>query len=185
MMTGICVDPPPKGLVAYWGYGDVDGAWYTKPSEHYRKLPLVSRAEAYQAVGGKVLTGTTPANQGSRGRYYLYLRQNGLWTREVTGFDPEREAIRLNPYCPVRNITALYPPILMIHGTRDRDVPCQKSRDMAEELARHGVRHELITVEGGGHGLGGGDPEDISRARARALAFIRNYLGSPAQPPRK
>ncbi len=176
MMSGICVDPPPRALVAYWGYGDVNGSWYTRPSEHYRKLPPVSKEEANQAVGGNVITGTNSKNQGARGRYYLYLRQNGLWTREVTGLDPEEEALRLNPYCPVLNITALYPPILMIHGTEDRDVPCEKSVDMARELASHGVRHELLTVEGAGHGLARGDPQRIAEVRARALAFIKEQL---------
>src|SRR5262249_51831062 len=28
LMTGICVQPRPTALVAYWGYGDVDGDWY-------------------------------------------------------------------------------------------------------------------------------------------------------------
>ena len=40
LMTGNRVKPRPTALVAYWGYGDVDGDWYTKPSEHYRKQPL-------------------------------------------------------------------------------------------------------------------------------------------------
>jgi hypothetical protein len=42
----------------------------------------------------------------NRGRLYLYCRQNGLWTKEVTGFDPATEKNKLDPYCPVRNITA-------------------------------------------------------------------------------
>src|SRR5262249_50270955 len=88
LLTGARVKPRPKALVAYWGYGDVDGDWYTKPSEHYRKQPLVSRDEAYKAVGGDVLTGTDGTSGKARGRFYLYLRQNGLWTKEVTGFDP-------------------------------------------------------------------------------------------------
>src|SRR5262249_60614530 len=53
MMTGIAVEPRPTALVAYWGYGDVDGDWYTKPSEHYRKTrPLVTKEEGYQGIGG-------------------------------------------------------------------------------------------------------------------------------------
>src|SRR5262249_14133886 len=110
LMTGVCVEPRPKGLVAYLGYGDVGGAWYTKPSEHYRKSALVSKEEAYQGVGKGVLTNSEGATSKSRGRYYLYLRQNGLWTKEVTGFDPETERKKLDPYCPVRNVTSEYPP---------------------------------------------------------------------------
>jgi acetyl esterase/lipase len=177
MMTGICVEPPPRALVAYWGYGDVDGDWYTKPSAYYReKTPLVAKEEAYKAVGGPVLTGTDGKTGPPRGNYYRYLRQNGLWTREVTGFDPATERAKLDPYCPVRNITAKYPPILMVHGTDDTDVPYELSANMAKELVRHKVTHELITVPGSGHGLAGGDPKLVADAHERALAFIRKQL---------
>jgi acetyl esterase/lipase len=179
MMTGICIQPRPKALVAYWGYGDVDGAWYTQPSAHYRQAaPLVGKEEAEKAIGAGVLTGTEGQSeqQKGRGRYYLYLRQNGLWTKEVTGFDPETERQKLDPYCPVRNITPQYPPILMIHGTTDTDVPYEQSAAMATELARHKVPHVLVRVDGAGHGLGGGDPKRVAEAHARAAAFIREHL---------
>jgi len=177
MMTGICVEPRPVALLAYWGYGDVDGPWYTQPSEHYRQaVPLVAEEEARRAVGAKVLTGTEGPEQKARGRYYLYLRQTGLWTKEVTGFDPKTERAKLDPFCPVRNITPDYPPILMIHGTDDTDVPYDLSAAMARELARHGVAHELIMVPRAGHGLGGGDKERVAAAHARALEFVRKHL---------
>jgi acetyl esterase/lipase len=179
MMTGICVRPRPTALVAYWGYGDVDGPWYTRPSPYYRQaVPLISKEDAYRGMGGNVLTGVeggTP-EQKARGLYYRYLRQNGLWTREVTGFDPDTERRKLDPYCPVRNITSEYPPILMIHGTDDNDVPYEQSAAMARELARHHVPHELITVPAAGHGLGGGDQKLVADAHARALAFIEEHL---------
>jgi acetyl esterase/lipase len=178
LMTGLCVHPRPRALVAYWGYGDVDGDWYTKPSEHYRKSLLVGKEEAYKGVGGKVLTGTEGGSdeQKARGRYYLYLRQNGLWTREVTGFDPQQERAKLDRYCPVRNVTAAYPPTLLVHGTTDTDVPYELSAEMAKELARHKVAHELVTVPGAGHGLAGGDKKLVDEANDRAEAFIRRHL---------
>ena len=177
MMTGISIEPRPVALLAYWGYGDVDGPWYTEPSQHYRKaVPLISKEEAYQAVGKQVLTGTDGPEQKARGRFYLYLRQNGLWTKVVTGFDPDTEPRKLDPYCPVRNITPQYPPILMIHGTDDTDVPYEESAAMARELARQGVAHELITVPKGGHGLGGGDKQVIADAHTRALDFVKRHL---------
>jgi acetyl esterase/lipase len=173
MMTGICVEPRPKALVTYWGYGDVDGPWYVTPSAHYRQQPLVSKEDAYRAVGGEVQTGSDGK---PRGTFYLYLRQNGLWTREVSGIDPQTEGAKLDRYCPVRNITPQYPPILMIHGTADTDVPYEESADMDKELTKHGVAHEFITVEKGGHGLGGGDPQATSAAHQRALDFMRKQL---------
>jgi dipeptidyl aminopeptidase/acylaminoacyl peptidase len=166
--------PRPTALVAYWGYGDVDGSWYTEPSAHYRQQPLVEKAAALDVVGKGVLTSSSGR---PRGVYYLYLRQNGLWTQEVTGFDPRTERSKLDPFCPVRNITASYPPILMIHGTADTDVPYERSAEMAAELKKHGVPHELITVEGGGHGLPDKTNPAVIDAFARARAFIQKHLG--------
>jgi acetyl esterase/lipase len=179
LMTGCAVKPRPRALVAYWGYGDVDGDWYTKPSAHYRKQALVSKEDAYKGVGGKVLPGTDGLGgdeQKGRGRFYLYLRQNGLWTREVTGFDPDADRKKLDPYCPVRNVSADYPPTLLIHGTEDTDVPYELSANMAKELARNKVHHELVTVKGAGHGLSGADKKLVDEANEKAAAFIREHL---------
>jgi acetyl esterase/lipase len=177
LITGLRVKPRPLALVAYWGYGDVDGDWYTKPSEHYRKQPLVSQEEANKQVGQHAVTGSEPDLK-ARGRYYLYLRQNGLWTKEVTGFDPATERTKLDPYCPVRNVTPEYPPTMLIHGTEDTDVPYELSAAMAQELGRHKVPHELVTVRGAGHGLSGGDKNLVAEAHEKALAFIRTHLRS-------
>jgi acetyl esterase/lipase len=185
LMTGCCVKPRPIALVAYWGYGDVDGDWYTKPSEFYRKtVPLITKEDADKAVGAKVLTGTDGSDaQKDRGKYYRYLRQNGLWTREVTGFDPEKDRKKLDPYCPVRNITTDYPPTTLIHGTEDTDVPYELSAAMDKELTRQKVTHELITVKGAGHGLSGGDKKLVDEANDKAEAFIRQYLIKPEKKP--
>ncbi|MBN9523777.1 prolyl oligopeptidase family serine peptidase [bacterium] len=180
LMAGAAVRPRPTALIAYWGYGDVDGDWYTTPSEFYRRtIPLIAREEAYKGVGGTPITGSEDGvDFKARGRFYHYLRQNGQWTKEVTGFNPATDRTKLDPYCPVRNVTAEYPPTLLVHGTEDTDVPYQLSADMARELARHKVPHELVTVAGAGHGLSGGNKKLTADAHARALAFIRTHLAA-------
>ena len=162
MMVGFRVKPPVTALVAYWGYGDCDGDWYTKPSKHYREsMPLISKEDAYKGIGTEPITGTRGREQQrARGLFYRYLRQNGLWAKVVAGYQGKP----LDAYSPVRNITANYPPILMIHGTADTDVPYSKSADMAKQLAVKKVAHELITVKDAGHGLGGGDRDLIQQA---------------------
>lgn len=183
LMTGVILAPPPAALVSYYGYGDVDGDWYVKPSEHYRTTAnLVPEEQARSVVGKKILTGTSGPDPIVKRRfeYYLFLRQNGLWTREVTGFDPATEKTNLDPYCPVRNVTPKYPPTLLIHGTADTDVPYQLSVDMELALTAQKVPHEFITVENGDHGLSTrnttADPAVIQAAHTRALAFIRERL---------
>ena len=51
LMSGICVKPRPQALLSYYGYGDIDAPWYTEPSEHYRKQPLVT-ANRHTASSG-------------------------------------------------------------------------------------------------------------------------------------
>ena len=178
LMTGICVEPRPTALVAYWGYGDVDGEWYTKPSEFYRRSkPLYDRDETVKALSPRVVVEPPDKAQGeARSRYYYYLRQNGLWTREVSGLDPEKEPSKLDRYCPVRSVTPSYPPVMLIHGTEDTDVPYDLSAAMAKELGKHKVAHELVTVPGSGHGLSGGDRKLVEEAKEKARAFIREKL---------
>ncbi len=77
---------------------------------------------------------------------------------------------------PVRNVSGDYPPTLMIHGTHDTDVPHEQSVMMARELKKHEVKHQLISIENGEHGLGGGDPEKIDAAYLQAERFLDRHL---------
>lgn len=177
MMCGVMIKPRPQALVSYWGYGNLDSPWYTNPSEHYcTSIPLIKKEDTYKAFGRGVITSVDQNNSAGRRQFYRYLRQNGLWTKVVTGFNPKTERAKITPYCPLRNITSEYPPILLIHGTNDKDVPYEESAAMAEVLKLYHIPHELITIPGGGHGLSGGDSELIAKTHARALKFIKEHL---------
>jgi acetyl esterase/lipase len=176
LMTGFCVRPRPRALVSYYGYGDITTPWYAEPDAFYRRQPLVSEEEARGAVGVTPLSDPPPQNQ--RGRFYLYCRQQGRWPQEVAGRDPRRDPRWFDRYCPIRNVSREYPSTLLIHGTADTDVPYSESAAMAAKLKERGVPHELITLEGAGHGLSGAAPEEVARTDARALEFIRRYTGS-------
>jgi acetyl esterase/lipase len=75
LMSGFCVEPRPRALVSYYGYGTIDSPWYTEPDDFYRKQPLVSKEEAKVAVGKTVIS--EPPEHSARGRFYLYTRQQG------------------------------------------------------------------------------------------------------------
>ncbi|MEX2285609.1 MAG: alpha/beta hydrolase [Planctomycetaceae bacterium] len=175
LTAGLRAKPRPAVLVSFWGYGDLVGDWYSKPSEFYRKQPLVTEADALNGFGDKpVADGSINGKQ--RGKFYLYCRQQGLWPKLVTGFDPHNEAENIAPYMPVRNVTADYPATMLIHGTLDTDVPYEQSALMEQEFKRHGVEHRFVTVPDANHGLAGGDETRIADAYAQVLPFVEKHV---------
>jgi acetyl esterase/lipase len=172
-MTGFCLNRGPRALVSYFGYGDIVGPSYSQPDEFSRRQPLVSREDALAAVGTAPISDPPQGNQ--RDKFYVYCRQNGLWPLMVSGHDPQTEDRWFTPYCPIRNVTASYPPTILIHGTADTDVPYSLSKDMDAKLGKAGVVHEFITVDGAEHRLAGAKPEEVSRVAARAVEFVKAH----------
>jgi acetyl esterase/lipase len=174
LSAGYQCQPRPRAVVSFYGYGDITGAWYSRPDPFYLKQPAVSAEQAWQAVGN------TPISEGNaerRFKFYLYCRQQGLWPKEVGGWDPATAPDKFDPYCPVRNVTRHYPPTLLLHGDKDTDVPFEQSEMMARELERHHVKHRLIRIRGGAHGFDG----DLNDPRAAAafeevIAFLKKRL---------
>ena len=185
LMAGFCVHPRPNALVSFYGYGDIAGPWYSRPDPFYCREPAVTRAEADAAVGDQVISNAAGPEHQNRGRYYLYCRQQGLWPKEVLGRDPDKQPCDFDPFCPVRNVTAGYPPTLLLHGDEDTDVPYEQSVLMADTLARAGVEHQLLTVPGGGHGFDGRmDEPVVSAAFETVLCFLGGILDQPGDPKR-
>ena len=183
LMSGFTIDPPPTAIVSYWGFGDLRGDWTTEPNAAYLKGNLIEEEVAWAGVGAEVLTSTNQENGRGRATFFMYLKQTGNWTKAVSGFDPETEAEELEPFCPIQNLSEDYPPTLFLHGTADNDVPVGQSIEMAAALESMGVSNESIIIEGGGHGLWGGDQELILQAFERSTEFIREHLteSTPAQ----
>jgi len=160
-MTGFCVEPPPRALVSFWGYGDISNEWYSRPDAFYRQQPLVTKEEAEKPGSGKL---------------YLYCRQQGLWPKVVTGHDPDTEPRAFDPFCPVRNVAKDYPPILLIHGTKDTDVPYSLSVQMDKELSAKGVDHEFITIPDGIHGFRSKvDAEIAAKTYGQVVEFLKKH----------
>ncbi|MBX3423195.1 MAG: alpha/beta hydrolase [Pirellulaceae bacterium] len=57
---------------------------------------------------------------------------------------------------PLRHVTSDDAATLLIHGDQDDLVPISQSQDIAAALEKNQVKHELMTIEGAGHGF---DPE--------------------------
>lgn len=177
LTTGFRVKPKPTVLLSLWGYGDLIGDWYSTPSPHKRHHAItMSREEAYKQVSGPPVSDARD-RKGDGSAFYQHCRQTGTWPTAVTGgWDPKRDAAKFYAYMPVKHVTKDYPPTVMIHGTADTDVPYEQSVMMAREFARHGVRHELLTVPNGEHGLSGTDPHFVEDAYQKAFAFVEREM---------
>ncbi len=176
LVTGYRVKPRPQVLVAFWGYGDLVGPWYSEPSPHPRHhTSKLTRDEAYKQVAGEPISDSRD-RKGDGGGFYQYCRQNGHWPKAVSGWDPKKEPDRFFPFMPVKNVTPDYPPTLMIHGENDTDVPHEESAMMAAELKKNNVEHRLISVPGGEHGLPGVDRKVIDENYRAAVEFIEKHL---------
>src|SRR5260370_29896203 len=60
---------------------------------------------------------------------------------------------KLNKLAPLFAVRKGMPPFLAIHGTKDDQVLFEQSPMMCSAMKKVGAKCDLITVEGGGHGM--------------------------------
>lgn len=182
LTAGFRVQSRVQALVSIYGYGDLIGDWYGAPSSHQRhNTTTLSEAEARALVSGPPVANasdrkTADGKTIQAGPFYQFCRQHGSWPKEVSGWDPRRESAKFNPFMPVKNVTADHPPTMLLHGTADTDVPYEQSVLMAAEFKKHGVVHELRTLQNGEHGFGGADPAAVEKAHHDAIEFTKKHL---------
>ena len=176
MLAGHRVRPRPRAIVSFYGYGDIAGSWYSRPDPFYLLQPEVSASDARAPIGRPLSAAEGSAND-LRQRFYLWCRQRGTWSIEVAGLDPDRHPAELAAYCPAGQVTAAYPPTLLLHGDQDTDVPYAQALLMADKLQAAGVDHELITIAGGGHVFDADmDDPTVRAAFERVAAFLRSRV---------
>ncbi|MCC2625988.1 MAG: hypothetical protein K0R14_1861 [Burkholderiales bacterium] len=178
LMSGFAADYIPKALVSIYGYGDIDGNWFKNPDSFYCQQPLISEQAAYAAISTKIISETVPPH-GNRFLFYTYCRQNGIWPKEVIGYDPRIEPAEMfDQFCPIRNITPSYPSTMLVHGDQDTDVPYERSVEMATKLEEAGVKHKLVTVPGKGHlfELAGFEDQAVAMAFSEVIIFLKQNI---------
>ena len=172
LVAGHRSSPRPRAVVSLYGYGDITGAWYATPSRFYNRQPPVERTAAEALIGQAPIVDAPGLD---RLPYYIYCRQHGLWPNAVVGRDPVAEPAAFAPFCPAWNVDASYPPTILVHGTKDDDVPYAQSRMMARALARAGVEYHLHRVWNAGHGFDADSPAG-RRAHEAVLEFLSRYV---------
>ncbi|MCX6623893.1 MAG: alpha/beta hydrolase [Acidobacteria bacterium] len=172
-LLGIVAKPAPRALVSFYGYNDITAEWCRSPGQ-FSTGRQVPEDVARSTVGTRVIAGTNFSHQ--RWQYYTYLRQHAAWVKEIGGFEPT-DLAAAKPYCPLFNLTAAYPPVLLIHGDQDTDVPVSQSEEMDRALTKLGVRHQFLKLAGKPHAFDGNmsDPE-VSRLFDRVIAFLEEQF---------
>jgi carboxymethylenebutenolidase len=77
---------------------------------------------------------------------------------------------------PIAGRFARIPPILILHGERDRIVPVQEARDLAEFCRTMNIPYEMHLYPNQGHVFYGQDETD---SMERTLRFLGKYLREP------
>ncbi len=78
---------------------------------------------------------------------------------------------------PLTYVRSGLPPIITIHGDHDETVPYVQAVRLKAALDRAGVKNELVTIPGGGHG--GFSDEETLRAFRAIWAFLDTALPPP------
>jgi len=83
---------------------------------------------------------------------------------------------KLHAVGPLFAVHAGMPPFLCIHGTKDDQVPYEQSPLMCEAMHKAGVGCELITIEGGGHGMSSWKEDSMQHWKAEMVDWLKKTL---------
>jgi acetyl esterase/lipase len=186
LMAGIRCRPTPQAIVSFYGYGNISGDWYSRPSMYFLRRPRVTKEVALAGLSKRALS-ESPIRP--REDFYVYCRQNGLWPTEVAGIHPRVEPQKLRAFNPEDLVTHAYPPTLLLQGDQDTDVPFEMSLRMDNVLARQGVQHRLYRMVGfdhlfdvfpdglppKGNSIGLQNPK-VAEAFRAVLSFLAKYM---------
>jgi alpha-L-fucosidase 2 len=99
----------------------------------------------------------------------------GIWFFQVEGYD-EASLAKLKEISPIHAVHKGMPPFLEIHGTRDDQVPYEQSTLMCDAMHKVGAACDVVTVEAGGHGMGGWKDADQQHYKADMIAWLKKTL---------
>jgi len=86
---------------------------------------------------------------------------------------PDTAAKNYQLASPVTYITRDDPPVLTLHGDKDKLVPLEQAQILDERMKTIGVKHELVVLTDQGHGFQGDAQEKADKA---AWEFLERYL---------
>jgi alpha-L-fucosidase 2 len=104
-----------------------------------------------------------------------FSRGGGMRFFGAEQLDPAGLA-KLRDVAPLRAVHKGMPPLLVIHGTKDDQVPYSQSTVFCDAIRKAGADCRLIPIEGGGHGMSGWKDPSMQHWRAAMIDWLRNTL---------
>ena len=83
---------------------------------------------------------------------------------------------KLKTLAPIAKVRKGMPPFLCIHGTKDDQVVYQQSTDFCKAIREAGASCELITIEGGAHGMSRWREPGMQHWKPEMIAWLKQAL---------
>lgn len=83
---------------------------------------------------------------------------------------------KLHALAPIAAVHQGMPPFLCIHGDKDDQVSYSQSVEMCRAMHKVGATCDLITIEGGGHGMSGWRAPGMQHWKPEMIAWLRKTL---------
>ena len=143
------------------GQAELEGALGEHPSESSAVQAIVSYFGASNLT--TILAQSTP--------FGLGIRKPAL--QRLLGAQPEENEATAKLASPVFQVDASDPPLLMLHGDQDPQMPINQSHELQGQYESHGLESHLIVVHGAAHG---GDVFFAPQNTERVAAFLDAHL---------
>ncbi len=77
---------------------------------------------------------------------------------------------------PIAAVHKGMPPFLCIHGTKDDQVAYEQTTAMCDAMHKVGAPCEIVTIEGGGHGMSGWKAPEMQHWKPETIAWLQKTL---------
>ena len=110
------------------------------------------------------------------GHAALWAASTGAGVQAVVADAPAHTpAINLRPASTLDVLTGLAAPVLIMHGTADKEIPVEQSREYERAALALGKPLAVVYFEGVGHMVSLTTDSQVE-ARQRGIAFLREHL---------
>ncbi len=83
---------------------------------------------------------------------------------------------KLRAVSPISGVHAGMPPFLCIHGNKDDQVAYEQTPELCSAMHKVGATCDIITIDGGGHGMGGWRAPGMQHWKPEMIAWLKKTL---------